>query len=521
MKNPQRTNQSGTALVMVVLALLVVTAITAAMLMYSTSETRADANFRDAKVALFAAKAGLEEARNRILASATSTISGSLPCVVPGASAQVSGCTTNNNYATYIAASGVAPWTAGNKVNNVLTWDSELLCEYGGTCTATSFANGPGGSTCCTSTGSLTAFSGPSGNPIPYQWVRVNLKPNKTIDASTGTARWVNAAQSATTEVLFDPNTGHQCVYGTCPAGDYTGPVYEVTSYAITPNGTIRMLQDDVAAYTFNLNLDSPLTMPGTVGSFSGGSSANYQINGTDGSGSAPAVPGCSTTGTASGPAIAVSSSGNATTVESGTPRPQNYTGADCTYSGSGQACVGSASLPNSLSTPAQAQLTLQAIEQNANACLGCSGPGGGTYSFSNIVSALPGGTWTNASNNPQVVYVNGDLDISGNNPGSGVLVVTGNLTYDGNSTWNGIILVVGKGTTTFNVNGGGNGEFDGALFVSTIYNSSGQLLSNFGTADFNVNGGGGSGIYYNSCWINSVQKPINYLVLSSKEISQ
>lgn len=172
------------------------------------------------------------------------------------------------------------------------------------------------------------------------------------------------------------------------------------------------------------------------------------------------------------------------------------------------------------MNTPAQALQTLQAIEQNANACLGCTGSGGGTYSYSNIVSALPGGSWSNSSDNPEIVYVNGDLDISASS-GSGILVVTGNLTYSGNSTWNGIILVVGEGTTTFNVNGGGNGQFDGAIFVATIYNSSGQLLSNYGTADFNVNGGGGSGIFFNSCWINSVQKPTNYLVLSSKEISQ
>ena len=514
MKNPRRSNQSGTALVIVVLALLVITAITAGMFVYSTSETKVDANFRDEQVALFAAKAGLEEARNRILATATSTISGSLPCIVPGASTAVSGCSTNSNYATYITASGVSPWTVGNTANNISTFDSELMCEYGN-CVTTPF---PNASTCCTSTASLTAFSGPAANPIPYQWVRVNLKPNKTIDATTGTARWVNSAQAATAQVLFDANAGHQCVYGACPSGDTTGTVYELTSYAVTPMGTVRMLQDDVAAYTFNLNFNSPLTMPGTVGSFSGGNSNNYQIDGTDGSGSAPAVPGCTTSAANNGPAVAVSTSGSATVVEGGTPRPGNYTGSSCSYSSS--PCVGSASLPTSMNTPAQALQTLQAIEQNANACLGCTGSGGGTYSYSNIVSALPGGSWSNSSDNPEIVYVNGDLDISASS-GSGILVVTGNLTYSGNSTWNGIILVVGEGTTTFNVNGGGNGQFDGAIFVATIYNSSGQLLSNYGTADFNVNGGGGSGIFFNSCWINSVQKPTNYLVLSSKEISQ
>jgi hypothetical protein len=132
----------------------------------------------------------------------------------------------------------------------------------------------------------------------------------------------------------------------------------------------------------------------------------------------------------------------------------------------------------------------------------------------------MPGGTWPNAATNPKLVYVDGNLDISGSNPGSGILVVTGNLTYDGNSSWNGIILVVGQGTTTFNVNGGGSGQFNGAIMVATTKDASGNELSNFGTADFNINGGGGSGIYYNTCWINYVQQPQTYLVLSSKEIS-
>jgi hypothetical protein len=191
-------------------------------------------------------------------------------------------------------------------------------------------------------------------------------------------------------------------------------------------------------------------------------------------------------------------------------------TGTGCSLSSGGEACVGNASLPDSAATPSQLNATLQQIEQNANVCLGCSGVG--TFTYSNIVSAL-GGSWTSASTNPQVVYVNGNLDISGS-AGSGILVVTGDLTYDGNSSWNGLVLVVGQGATIYKNDGPGTGQFNGAMLVATTEDDEGNPLVNFGTADFNINGGGGGGIYYNSCWVNNVQKPIVYELLSSKEVS-
>lgn len=511
MKTPKRHHQAGIAMLIVIMALLVVTAVAAGMMIYSTSEVKVDANYRDEQVALFAAKAGLEEARDRMLSGNGSPIT--LPAIMPGQS--------GGSYATYIvSSSSITPWTSGNSIYNVPTFDSEFMCEITSAgCSATSF---PNSSTCCTSVTTNASYSGPVANQVPYQWVRVNLKTNKTIDAATGTPHWVSSTDAnAGDQVFFDSQSSppHECVAITCPAGDTVEPVYEVTSYAVTPRGTIRMLQDDIAAFTFNLNLKSPLSIPGTVGSFSGGNSKNYQIDGFDGSGSAPAVAGCTPNGPG-GPAVSVQNGSSANVVQPGLPRPANYTGNSCSYYSGGQGCIGNATLPTSMNSPSQLDSTLSTIAANSNVCLGCGGTAG-TYSFSNIASGLPGGSWPNAATNPQVVYVNGNLDISGSNTGSGILVVTGNLTYDGNSSWNGIILVVGQGTTTYNVNGGGNGQFNGAIFVATTKDSTGKELANFGTSDFNINGGGGSGIFYNSCWINNVQRPTSYVVLSAKQISQ
>ena len=103
--------------------------------------------------------------------------------------------------------------------------------------------------------------------------------------------------------------------------------------------------------------------------------------------------------------------------------------------------------------------------------------------------------------------------------PGYGLLVVTDNLSYSGTTGWKGIILVVGDGTTTYTGKGGGNNEFDGALFAATVWDASHNLLPDFGTANFDISGGGGNGIYFNSCWIQSVQQPASYQVLSFGEI--
>jgi hypothetical protein len=106
-----------------------------------------------------------------------------------------------------------------------------------------------------------------------------------------------------------------------------------------------------------------------------------------------------------------------------------------------------------------------------------------------------------------------------GPNTGYGLLVVTGNFHYQGNSGWKGIILVIGDGTTTFDGNGGGNGEFDGAVFVATTRDASGTQLANFGTANYDISGGGGNGVYFNSCWIKQANKPPAWKILSFKQI--
>lgn len=504
-RNLGRSHESGVALLIALIVLLLVSAVALSLMLSSGTESSLASNYRSSTSAYYAAYAGIEEARGRLVASNPDYFNNTVANFIPTA-----GLTVTPKQVRYILnpAPGevVAPTTATNQY-----FDSEYQQEWGWSVTTATVQT------------IASVSSVPAGDQGPmFKWVRITPATEQSINLDVDNrvlpldntialfydSAHVNAAGASDPSLIVSaapPTTGEQA--------------YEITALAVLPNGTKKMLEYVVTPVTFNLNLDAALSMPGTVGSFSGGNSANYQIDGVDGQGSAPAIPGC-TPNSPGGPAVSVASSTSATTVQQGFPRPNNYTGNDCSYYGGGNGCVGNQALPSSMSTPASLTQTLTNIENNANACLGCSGAGNGTYTFSNIVSALPGGTWSNSADNPQVVYVNGSVDISASS-GSGILVVTGNLTYSGNSSWNGIIMVVGQGTTTFNVNGGGNGEFNGAIFVASTVDQNGNLLPTFGTADFNVNGGGGSGLFYNSCWIQAVQKPTTLRVLSFREIPQ
>ena len=116
----------------------------------------------------------------------------------------------------------------------------------------------------------------------------------------------------------------------------------------------------------------------------------------------------------------------------------------------------------------------------------------------------------------PQITYVNGDFNF-GSSSGSGVLIVTGTLNITGNSSFNGLILVIGQGMIT--EQGGGNGQFNGSVFLAKTNSSTPpySTLASLATPVIQWNGGGTNGIQYNSCWAN-VGNNMHYLVVASRE---
>jgi hypothetical protein len=114
------------------------------------------------------------------------------------------------------------------------------------------------------------------------------------------------------------------------------------------------------------------------------------------------------------------------------------------------------------------------------------------------------------------ITYVNGDFNM-GNSTGAGLLVVTGTLSLSGNAGFDGLVLVIGQGI--FSESGGGNGQFNGSLFVANTNSHASPFtqLATLGSPQFGWNGGGNNGIQFNSCWAN-LENDLHFMVVSSRE---
>jgi len=137
------------------------------------------------------------------------------------------------------------------------------------------------------------------------------------------------------------------------------------------------------------------------------------------------------------------------------------------------------------------------------------------TYSCGIGAACSPAGTvGTNA--NPQITYADGDFNM-GNASGAGVLVVTGTLSFSGNASFNGLILVIGQGIVS--ESGGGNGGFNGTVFVAKTRSATAPYaeLATLGTPSYAWNGGGTSDIQYNSCWAN-IGNGLHYNIVAMRE---
>jgi hypothetical protein len=112
---------------------------------------------------------------------------------------------------------------------------------------------------------------------------------------------------------------------------------------------------------------------------------------------------------------------------------------------------------------------------------------------------------------------VNGDLSLSGNTVGYGILVVTGTFTASGTVGWNGIVLVVGQG----NFQADGTTQWNGAVVVAKtldpLYNPLAALAP--GTVNIQINGGGHGGVQYSSGCIAMANSLSTFHVVAIREL--
>lgn len=256
MKNVTGNRQRGIALFFSIFALLLLTAIAAALIFMANTETSVNSNYRQEQVAYFAAKAGIEEARARMMPSDPNPIT--LPTAAP---------TNLNGQITYIVnpgkGSAVQPWISGNQ------WTDDELChDYNlGSLGLTTVAPDV---RCATTTLPATAFLSvnsqlpynTTATPVPYKWVRIAPKVNGSMlgpgTTITNTSYWVNPAlglPTAANPVCWDGVNEWVLTVATCQLMNSANSTYMTNVYILTalgvssdaPNAARKVLQSEVA----------------------------------------------------------------------------------------------------------------------------------------------------------------------------------------------------------------------------------------------------------------------------------
>jgi Tfp pilus assembly protein PilX len=484
-----RNHEEGVALIAAILTLLLLSAITAGIIILTNTETNTSSNFKDEQRAFFSAKAGIEEARDRLRTAATGTLAGTspvLPTTLPGAS------TTGITYVLNpLGSETVAPWTAPTTSSPNSYADDEICKET----STISCSGGYPSSSGWYRSSSPTANSSYAASPVlDWKWVRIQLKQsngfgtNYAVNGNTANAYYTCLKDGSPYEVAFA---------APCVSPTYL-PVYVLTALAVTPSGSRRMLQVEVGQDTFQFNAPAALTLDGPGDVFTTGPSSKFGVNGNDnnsvcGGSVGPNVPSVGVpddtdkTSTITQIDNAVngntSKEGNYTSGSNTTPDVQNvYTG-----------------LPSTLQTKTSLTDLMSTIKADVTQPV-INGPA----TDSSFTS--PGTLGT-----PQIIYVNGDLTLSGNFTGYGILVVTGTFTAKGSNTWNGLIFVVGSG----NFVDKGTSTFNGAV-VAANTTGTGTTL---GAPNVDVSGGGNGGVNYSSgCIVNATQLT-TYHVISMREL--
>jgi hypothetical protein len=368
---------------------------------------------------------------------------------------------------------------------------------------------------------------------LKYKWVRLTLKqngtfPNAIVDPTQvgpNLASQVCWSMTANQEVVSSALGYANCAAAQA-AGLYVEPLYIVTAMSITPQGSRRVGQYETAA----INITPPpgaLALDGPAATFNPRpSSTNYFASGYNAGDPANTVapnnvytpftgPGgqaaCAATLPAVAPAVSTGDTAGVTAIDNALTtnpdRSMHYVGTGPTPSVVNEGATGGNQLSGTWSSPAAMNNMVAAIADGADKSYTCglNGVGGGPCNGSG-----PYGT----DANPQITFVNGDFNF-GSTSGAGVLVVTGTLNITGNSSFDGLILVVGQGILV--ENGGGNGQFNGSVFLAVTNNAAGVPLATLGSPQIQWNGGGTNGIQYNSCWAN-IGNNLHYMVVASRE---
>jgi Tfp pilus assembly protein PilX len=498
MRTIDRHKERGITLILAILALLMLTAIAATFLYMSTAETSISGNFKTEESNYFAARAGVEEARDRMLTNTAAgySISGSLPTVLPN----------NGQGVLYLLQTGVSVGkivTAGNSVT-----DDELCHDY----TIGSISQSSSPNVSCTATGqpgvpgtglwynTVNSFSQTNPSwyfPLDYKWVRVSLKGNNSnkaypVDGNASNSQIVcwngtSEVNSGLATLPLSPTTQNACNSASAVPSN---PVYLLTSLAISQNGARRMVQEEISVTPHgNAPYGLYATSSGCGAITMGGGSSTYAFDSSTAGGAVTAGT-TLTTGANIGAAGNITQTGNNNMVNGTVYSGMNNAVGSC-VNGAGAGLTANNTCPpwgspSSTLCYKSTQLipSLPSISSPTSSCPVITN----NVKFSTIPNPLSGGAQLGNVN----VTAGKTLTLSGGTKANPAVICMNSLSLAGGAN-----LTVASGSyVVLNVVGQGQNNpvnLTGGTFTNSTYIPSAFTINYAGTKNISVAGGSGS----------------------------
>jgi hypothetical protein len=471
---PRRKKEAGVALLIAIFALMLISVVAISLIVSAGTESALSGNYRSSTSAYYAATAGLEEGRGRLLPRNPDYF--------------------NKTSVSFIPTTGSPPLAVGQVryITNPVGGE-DVLTAYPDTEYAVEFPTTPPTIQTIPSVSPVAGLPGES-----YKWVRINAITEASINLDVNN----DHVKNSTTALFFDGvhlnlgSTGKQAL--------------EVTSMAVLPNGTKKLMQYVVAPLPFNLSFPAAVLASGTYSGATpfGNQSASFGISGADFCGGLQQY------------AVGATNATSVTNLTAKVTPGANYPGTGGSSSPApGVAALGSVgtsmqTFPDPLYPGHQLDLTTVAgLNQLVSEIQSVA-----DYTVTDCTNPATLGSATN----PTVTVVTGNCSLSGNPtpPGQGILLVRGNIQYV-DHPYDGMILAIGNGT--FTQSAARLTHFYGTLFLAqTVDPTSGLPLATPGTPTLQWLGGGGNpNLQYDSCILANTAPLITFKRLSFREISQ
>jgi hypothetical protein len=483
-KRSSRQKERGVAMMIAMLSIVLLAIIGMAFMFMANTENAVNSNYKSSQKAYFASRGGLENVRVLLLQG------GNLYNQASAMSMPNSAFKTGVIYVFNSAGASDPTRASGTTIAANPALDDELCHEQfvnmaplSAGSVGVPCGSGPGG------TAELTVNANYYSTPtvavntstVPFTWVRITNKQNYMglagldIDGSNPATAAASVLQE---QVCFNAN-GNEVVMGTATPTcklwnaanplNLVNPVLVLTSLAVTPGGTRRMTQMEVAyippIYPQGaITAEAPITITGSL-----------DVNGFDNctctaTGAPKVVGGTCNSAYAVASGNSITTNGSSSTLVGKDPPtqvlnpwPYDVPQIINNYVNSGPVNVG---LPGpNQATSCSGTPNFTAIPAVYANCSNITGKNGVT-SF----GQFPTDPNNPTDAKPQTTYVPGSVSLHSDVTGSGVLIIDGDLDVNGSLSWYGLILV--RGRISFTGGGSANVNLYGALLAGEDVNA-------------------------------------------------